>query len=34
MEAVAIYDFRATETDELSFQKDDILKVSKAWELT
>ncbi|KAF5889011.1 GRB2-related adapter protein-like, partial [Clarias magur] len=27
MEAVAIYDFRATEIDELSFQKDDILKI-------
>ncbi|KAK3532503.1 hypothetical protein QTP86_018522 [Hemibagrus guttatus] len=28
MEAVAIYDFRATESDELSFQKDDILKIT------
>ncbi|XP_053469218.1 GRB2 related adaptor protein a isoform X1 [Ictalurus furcatus] len=28
MEAVAIYDFRATESDELSFQKGDILKIT------
>ncbi|KAM9493548.1 GRB2 related adaptor protein a [Clarias gariepinus] len=27
MEAVAIYDFHATEIDELSFEKDDILKI-------
>ncbi|KAK1804752.1 hypothetical protein P4O66_003605 [Electrophorus voltai] len=28
MEAVALYDFRATESDELSFQKGDILKIT------
>ncbi|KAL6457153.1 hypothetical protein MHYP_G00341160 [Metynnis hypsauchen] len=28
MEAVALYDFRATESDELSFQKGDVLKIT------
>lgn len=30
MEAVALYTFRATEGDELSFNKGDILKVRAA----
>lgn len=29
MEAVALYTFRATEGDELSFNKGDLLKVKK-----
>ncbi|KAG9279920.1 GRB2-related adapter protein-like isoform X1 [Astyanax mexicanus] len=28
MEAVSLYDFRATESDELSFQKSDVLKIT------
>lgn len=31
MEAVALYTFRATEGDELSFNKGDILKVRSTY---